>query len=569
MNVFDKLNTPTVYEGELTMATVTADISELCKSANNARHPGLRALGTLVVASLLASCGFGAHVPAITPVASSFPPAPVPSPPPTPTSTPPAPAPTPNLAPPATVTVVISSDANDQLSELFAVIDEVTLYDAEYNPQDVWDGPRTAEFIHVNGGAEPSLTTSIAQGVYTSAQMLLEGVTFACAGVSQGALSVPSFGSSQNPRTSIQVELPEPITVSGQNIVLTLKLHVSQSFYYSDTCSAGDTFSSSPIFSLTAAPMATDPTTPASGALSGIAGQVTMLNAASNGFGLQLPTASVAQLSTIPVPPPGSDTPPVTMTTPAYVNVVTDGNTQWQGISDLSALTPGMFVNLDGAIQDLDTVRATRIAVEDPAAQNVRQGPLLSVSSTQPAVAEMLPVLGQGTDETLPTEDFAFSSSTRFQMSGQFSNLGTLPFAPVFSAATALPGQNISISAPAFDMNGTFGYSAVANTATLMPQTVSGAVVGTSSSGAFTVYQISLPAYDPFSILETQTGQTPLLSNLGVMYVYADSSTLMLNSQAPATGDTLRFYGLVFNDGGVLRMDCARIDDGASTTGAR
>jgi hypothetical protein len=45
--------------------------------------------------------------------------------------------------------------------------------------------------------------------------------------------------------------------------------------------------------------------------------------------------------------------------------------------------------------------------------------------------------------------------------------------------------------------------------------------------------------------------------------VYVDTNTVMLTS-APAPGDTLRFYGLVFNDHGTLRMDCARISPGVT-----
>jgi hypothetical protein len=35
----------------------------------------------------------------------------------------------------------------------------------------------------------------------------------------------------------------------------------------------------------------------------------------------------------------------------------------------------------------------------------------------------------------------------------------------------------------------------------------------------------------------------------------------MLNGDPVAVGSTFRFYGLVFNDQGVLRMDCAQIND--------
>jgi len=36
--------------------------------------------------------------------------------------------------------------------------------------------------------------------------------------------------------------------------------------------------------------------------------------------------------------------------------------------------------------------------------------------------------------------------------------------------------------------------------------------------------------------------------------------------QALAPGSTLRFYGLVFNDNGTLRMDCAQVNDGVTAT---
>jgi len=46
--------------------------------------------------------------------------------------------------------------------------------------------------------------------------------------------------------------------------------------------------------------------------------------------------------------------------------------------------------------------------------------------------------------------------------------------------------------------------------------------------------------------------------------VYVDSSVQMLNSTWLAVGNTLRFYGLVFNDNGTLKMDCAQIADGVT-----
>jgi hypothetical protein len=81
-------------------------------------------------------------------------------------------------------------------------------------------------------------------------------------------------------------------------------------------------------------------------------------------------------------------------------------------------------------------------------------------------------------------------------------------------------------------------------------------------SGNFTIYAVQLSDYDPFASLATQPAQATLLTQPDDVQVYVDSSTRMLNSDPVVVGSTLRFYGLVFNDQGVLRMDCAQISDG-------
>jgi hypothetical protein len=83
-----------------------------------------------------------------------------------------------------------------------------------------------------------------------------------------------------------------------------------------------------------------------------------------------------------------------------------------------------------------------------------------------------------------------------------------------------------------------------------------------SSSGSFTTYTVSVAAYDLFPDFAVQPGQATLLTNPGSILVYVDSNTQQLNSDPLAVGSVLRFNGLVFNDNGILRMDCAQINDG-------
>jgi hypothetical protein len=90
--------------------------------------------------------------------------------------------------------------------------------------------------------------------------------------------------------------------------------------------------------------------------------------------------------------------------------------------------------------------------------------------------------------------------------------------------------------------------------------------VSSQQVGNFTDYTVSLASYDLFPTLAVQQGQTTLLNDPSQVEVYIDSNTQKLNTEALAPGSTLRFYGLVFNDNGTLRMDCAQVNDGVTTT---
>jgi len=167
----------------------------------------------------------------------------------------------------------------------------------------------------------------------------------------------------------------------------------------------------------------------------------------------------------------------------------------------------------------------------------------------------------QGQD-TIPTLWPYNIYSAVFQVSGQINNLQLLPFVPTFDVSNVVAGQNVYVSSHNF-MNGTDPYT-LASTITLMPQTINGAVVASSTNGNFTQYTVSLAPYDLFPTLAVQQGQTTLLNNPSEVEVYVDSNTQLLNTQSLAPGSTLRFYGLVFNDNGTLRMDCAQVNDGVS-----
>lgn len=211
--------------------------------------------------------------------------------------------------------------------------------------------------------------------------------------------------------------------------------------------------------------------------------------------------------------------------------VSSDGGLTPYAITPTFSLTsftlPGVTATYQGTVAALDgevsavavlegdgSLHASRVEVLDPTAVNVQRGPLLTVAASD-QVLFMWPRLAQGKDTRVNGEQFNFGSAA-YQVSGEFSNVTTLLFVASFTAASMVAGQEAS--------------------------------------------------YDLFVSLALQAGETPLLTNPTAVDVYADADTQMLNSAPPAPGSVLRFYGLVFNDAGMLRMDCARISDGVNPT---
>jgi hypothetical protein len=433
------------------------------------------------------------------------------------------------------VTVVLSSTANDQLSEFDIGIQGISLTSASGRKVSVLSQGRETEFIHVNGAMEPLITATIPQDVYTAATVTVGNAIFTCIALQpDGGLAIAEFAYGQTPTANVTVTLPAPIEVSSDTVGLALDMLVSPSASWGN-CGTGASYAITPTFTLSAFGSSSPPAASQSGAVAGLDGEVTGLDSDSGGFQMTLPSVT-------------------------SLHVTIDSTTVWQGISSLTELRQGMFVDLNGALRSDGSIAASRVAVEDPSAVNVQRGPLLLVANAVPLL-DMYPRQAQGKDMRVDTEQFSFNGS-RFQVSGELSNLQALPFTASFTANNMVPGQSVYVSTPAFLDRGP--YFAVANSITLVPQTVNGTVTGVGISGDFSAYTVSLAPYELLSSLATQPGQTTLLTSPGTIEVYVDTNTVMLTSSAPAPGDTLRFYGLVFNDHGTLRLDCARISPGVT-----
>ncbi len=435
------------------------------------------------------------------------------------------------------VTLLASSTANEQFSQYTIFFRSLALVSKSGSPVQV-ALPQQEEFIHLNGRAEPLATATIPQGIYTSATLTLSGASISC--VAQDSSGLGTYRT--QPGNQSTIHLPAPITITGAAMGLDLDLLVSQSAIYQGctTLVGGTAQTGGPTFDLKATSFTANPVSAETGRLTGIEGLVS--GAGGSSFSVTAASGAVWQVNS-------------------------NSSTIFQGIGVVSALVGGLPVDMDVSIQPDGSLMASRVEVEDTNTANVSvtRGPLLYLPSPVSSLSAFGRVMQGNLYSGLSPSALIYSyGASLFQISGQLANLKSLPFAAIFDASTAVPGQNVSFTAHATSIQGGPTYVPAA-TMTLIPQTINGTVTSISTAGGFTIYTVALAPYDLFPNLSVQPVQTTRIKNPGVIAAYADSSTQMLNSSDPlSVGSVLRFNGLVFDDNGTLKMDCIQVQDGVA-----
>ncbi len=445
------------------------------------------------------------------------------------------------------VTVLLTSTANDQLADFHIEVTGLTLTNKAGQSVTVLNNPDAAndvlvgfEFVHLNGAFAPLVSATIPQDTYSSATVTVASCQFANVSVApSGSLLTTYFsqGLCSQGTGLTTVDLPLPIVISGTSAVLSLNLQVAQSYTLTATQGINgptQSYTISPVFILSPLSISAQP---ASGFVTGLDLRFASLRAVSNSFVATTPNGSSLSLAT-------------------------NAATIYQGVPGLSSITMGMLVDLDAAIQADGSLLATRVQVNDPAALAEFVGPW-TFTNGQPGLFVILP------NDCFPVPDIVVCDSsvqsngtTVFSVSGELTNLQNVPFTPSFTSSNAVLGQNFSsYSLGARSPQGV----PIVTTITLRPQTINGTVTNISSSNGFSIYTVSLAAYDLFPIVQSAAAPASQnLANPSVITVYADQNAQLLTTDSIGVGSVVRFRGLIFNDDGVLRMDCQKILDGVA-----
>ena len=445
------------------------------------------------------------------------------------------------------VTVLLTSTANDQLADFHIEITGLTQTNKAGQSVTVLNNPDAAndvlggfEFMHLNGAFAPLVSAVIPQDAYSSATVTVARCDFTNISLTpSGGLLTADFeqGLCSQGTGLTTVSLPLPIVISGTSAVLSLDLQVTQSYTLTTTQGINgptQSYTISPSFILTPLSISAQP----------VSGFVTALD-------LRFASLSAVGNSFVATTPNGSS-----------LSLATNAATIYQGVSGLSSITVGALVDLDAAVQADGSLLARRVQVNDPAALAEFVGPW-TFTNGQPGQFVILP------NDCFPAPDVVVcesavqtTSGAAFSVSGEFSNLQNLPFVPEFGASSLVLGQNFSsLSQGANTPQGTPLVTAVA----LRPQTINGRVTNISSSNGLSIYTVSLAAYDLFPIVQSAAGPVSQnIANPSTITVYADANTQLLTTNSIGVGSVVRFRGAIFNDNGVLRMDCQKILDGVA-----
>jgi hypothetical protein len=423
------------------------------------------------------------------------------------------------------VTLLLSGSANGFPLDFRIALGSLTLVNQSGKTVTVFTNQQTTDAVAHNGHPVPLLTATVPQDTYTSAQFTDNQIDLTYLMNSPGSIDVvdnETLGDCC--QSTPTVVLASPITISGSSMALQVNLNLSKSILPNNNPVIP--YRTAAYVELTAFPL----TSAGAVNIEDEYGQVVSTNAA----GFSLLTADGANL-----------------------DVAANSATSFTGLSGMSALAAGMFLETDGSLQDDGSLQASRVQVTDPATKNMSVGTVVSGYSGGSSFV-FVNRQGVGSDPNLQQHPqgfpYAYNASTHFGISSRYTNLASLPFTPHFDVTSLGRGQHVWLSIPS--VTTTNPYS-VATDITLVPQTLNAQILSSSTQGAFTVYNVLLPAED-------YVAQAFASGSSANAVIYLDNATRVLNGVSLATGTMARFTGLLFNDGGTLRLDCDEVDLGVA-----
>jgi hypothetical protein len=434
-------------------------------------------------------------------------------------------------------TLLITTTNNAKIPIFKFNIESVTLIASDGTSVPVLTTPQVVELGSISGVARPLVATDIPQKTYVSVMLGYGPSTFAVIDRSGGPGAIDTgnynFGPPTATPTTAQVSLSTPLAISGSAMGMLLNLNIPSSTTYTPYLDGSPTLvpgggqvSFNPVFSLSAVSLSANPATLQDGKVEDVHGQVT----ASSGSALTITSDSGSSLT-----------------------FDTSSSTVFAGANGAAVPSSGSFVEVDAALQADGSMLATHVQTEAASLQYDMIGQVIEYSGQADIASsgreQQGPSLPNGTG--FYDNYLQINPSTQFEISWPNGAAPAgLPFTPALNAGSILPGQNIAT--PLQSLLAVSGVYPVASIVTLESQTVDGTVTAISSVNGLTSYQVTLFGDD----------LTALFGSTQTVMAYATAATHTITSAPLSVGSVARVRGLLFDDGGTLRMVATEIEDG-------
>ncbi|MGE0406039.1 MAG: DUF4382 domain-containing protein [Candidatus Korobacteraceae bacterium] len=240
------------------------------------------------------------------------------------------------------------------------------------------------------------------------------------------------------------------------------------------------------------------------------------------------------------------------------VRVNTTDQTQWIGSSGISALTPGMIVNVLARFDEVGKLFASKV-ISLPAPSEIGLEGLVKNTTGSP-VTQFSLITHNGIGRLLPwlggrTVNIQVGGSTVYRIDSDDLDLAALPFSAVFNASALGAGQALEVQAPrpvaAITLD-TASISLTASHVTLTAQPVAGQVTGFAGGTTFT---LALPPESAIARL-TQSDTLPVYMQSGKTRLTGavDGGSVTLSNEKRAI-----VRGLLFLDGTQYRLAATHI----------
>lgn len=433
-------------------------------------------------------------------------------------------------------TLLVTSTNNAQIPIFKFNIQGVSLVASDGTTVSVLTSPQTVELGSINGVARPLVAADIPQGNYTSVQLSYGPSTFVVidhsSGSSDNDIGGYNINTPGNGAQTTTLTLGTPLTVSGDAMGLLLDLNIPKSTTYVPYFAGTDNFqpdagqtSFTPVYSLTAVTPSAQPGTLLDGKIEDVHGQV---------------TASSSGVLTI------------TSDSGAPLNFATSSSTIFAGVNAATVPTAGNFVSVDAALQADGSMLATSVQTEGTTQAYNMTGQLMYAGQLMlqnTGREQQGPNLPNGTG--FYANNVLYTQATPFVIAWPSGAVPEgLPFTPVLDADSIAIGQNVSTPVDALQTQS--NVIPVTNAVTLEPQTINGTVTSVSTVNGQNSYEVTLFSNDFIALFASSQS----------VVVYATAETHSTTAAALTSGSIARFRGLLFNDGGVLRMVATEIEDG-------